>query len=340
MGKVVTKEISKQICDLYTDGISINECAKMFNLNRETIGSHLHKNNILVPNKKLDDTKNENYFEKIDTRYKAYFLGFIVSDGSISKKTNRLVFTINSKDDYILEEFKKDINSSNLIRRSKVLDKRTKKITDSTTFQVSSKKIKLDLENKGITAYKSLKFEFPKNIPDNLLKHFFRGMMDGDGYISKTKARFSLISTLEFLNKFNEILFSNSGKIYEINKEKNVYKLLIQNSGTCLDFLNYIYSDANIFLERKYDNYLKIIDFTNNLKRKSIIKEVIVKKDDKIINIFESLVECAKHIGISASRLCTIIKKKEKRNDLTFELGQTKIKEEKYISKSKFNLKF
>ena len=48
---------------------------------------------------------NENYFENIDTEDKAYFLGFICSDGCIenNKKTYRYQVTLklHNKDKYI-----------------------------------------------------------------------------------------------------------------------------------------------------------------------------------------------------------------------------------------------
>ena len=50
---------------------------------------------------------NEDYFEKIDTEDKAYFLGFIVADGCISSKFNRI--SIIQKETDILYEFKRYI---------------------------------------------------------------------------------------------------------------------------------------------------------------------------------------------------------------------------------------
>lgn len=40
-----------------------------------------------------------NYFHNIDSEKKAYWLGFIVADGNISKTTNRISITLNSDDE-------------------------------------------------------------------------------------------------------------------------------------------------------------------------------------------------------------------------------------------------
>lgn len=53
---------------------------------------------------------NENYFEKIDTEDKAYFLGFIMADGCILKNRNTLKIIIHKKDKHILEDFSKCID--------------------------------------------------------------------------------------------------------------------------------------------------------------------------------------------------------------------------------------
>lgn len=49
-----------------------------------------------------------NYFETIDSEDKAYFLGFIVADGSINtnKYRNALIINIHKKDVDILNKFK------------------------------------------------------------------------------------------------------------------------------------------------------------------------------------------------------------------------------------------
>ena len=64
---------------------------------------------------------NEKFFDEINTIEKAYWLGFICADGSIlnhSKVTKSLQMRINihEKDDYLLEEFKKDIEGNVPIR--------------------------------------------------------------------------------------------------------------------------------------------------------------------------------------------------------------------------------
>lgn len=52
---------------------------------------------------------NENYFEKIDTQNKAYFLGFIYADGCVNEIKHTLTITLKKEDEYILQDFLKEL---------------------------------------------------------------------------------------------------------------------------------------------------------------------------------------------------------------------------------------
>lgn len=116
---------------------------------------------------------NEDYFEKIDTEDKAYFLGFIVADGSVSKNKN--VIKIIQKETDILYEFKKYVNSDAPVFTSKT--------NNVSSISISSSKTKNDLEKLGIFPNKTMIVKYP-DIPENLQNHFMRGVFDGDGCIS------------------------------------------------------------------------------------------------------------------------------------------------------------
>lgn len=279
-----------------------------------------------------------NYFENINSEHKAYFLGFLLSDGNISKTTNRICFTINSQDSYILEEFKKSVGSSNQVRHYKVFDNRTNKYYNSTIFQISSAKIKKDLESLGINYNKTQGFNVDLNIPENLFNHFLRGVFDGDGHVSKNRARISLISTKEFLNKIVSKFFNSSYNLINVCKNKNVFKLLIQEGQTCLDFLKYLYSDATIYLHRKYKLYLNMQNIVEKGVMKSKRKEVLVYDINyKLLYSFSTVKECTEYFNISNGYLSTLMHQNKNfiKNHI-FEYGKTVSVTHKKISKSKF----
>lgn len=193
---------------------------------------------------------NQDFFETIDTEEKAYWLGFIAADGCINKTKNsfRMILALKNSDYDHLLKFKKSLMINN--------DPRLRSQRDRNIFHYSlySKKLYNDLLDKGIIERKSLILEPPKNVPDNLIRHWIRGYFDGDGCISKVKTRnnrlvISILGTLKVLEYIKE--FSNlDRRIY--NHSKSSVKLLMASSNKALNFCHFIYDNSIIYLERKY----------------------------------------------------------------------------------------
>ena len=108
----------KEVITRYQQGESCQNIADSFNVTFHTISNILEKNNILRNNKYKNLNLDENYFEKIDRIDKAYFLGFMLTDGNVSSKENIIRLSLSSKDEEILnkvfeifkEKFKDDFD--------------------------------------------------------------------------------------------------------------------------------------------------------------------------------------------------------------------------------------
>ena len=190
------------------------------------------------------------YFSKIDTNEKAYFLGFIAADGALVKSstgsTYELTITIHSKDKYILEEFRsqlncehtvKDLNRNNLVR-----------------FSISNKSLTNDLINLGIVPNKSLILDsFQNKIPNEFFNSFLLGYFDGDGSIYKTstnKYYIQIRGTKNLLEDYNKFLKLD----YEIKKYDSTYNLTIGSKSNIIKFIS-LYENNNIFLNRKKEKF-------------------------------------------------------------------------------------
>lgn len=98
--KIIEKEIEERICKDYSlNQFSIRGLSKKFNLCTAKIKKILNKNNITLKGNKISKySLNENFFEIIDSKEKAYILGFLYADGyllnesrpgrRVSKKNN------------------------------------------------------------------------------------------------------------------------------------------------------------------------------------------------------------------------------------------------------------
>lgn len=196
---------------------------------------------------KRKKTINQDFFDKIDSEEKAYWLGFIYADGNLSKKEIKqkyLQIELSQKDLKHLEKFANIFNS-------KVHCYEQKKSCKVTIF---SKKIWKDIQKYNIFPNKTyINNLILINIPDNLKKHFIRGFFDGDGNFSNDQKIISFNSNnfkiLQEINKyFNEIIGTSKVKIIQ---RKNINILSFAGKHQTNAIKEELYKNATIFLERK-----------------------------------------------------------------------------------------
>lgn len=214
--------------------------------------------------------KNECYFDSIDTEDKAYWLGFIYADGCISKPTRKI--KDKTKPYYRIEISLNDIDAEHLEKLRKSLDMEAPVRIAKTNFANSnrarlgwnSKHMWNVLNSYGCSPCKSKTLKFPNpNIFKNkeLIKHFIRGYIDGDGCLSycdtkHKRAHLLILGTHHMLENIqNWLPLQYILQIYGKNSE-SVQQLSIVGR-TAFFIENYLYKDSTIRLERKYNKYLE-----------------------------------------------------------------------------------
>lgn len=183
-----------------------------------------------------------------------YFLGFLSADGCLSDN-GTISINISNKDIEILNSLKQYL----------LTDKPIFKIekTNSCMFSFKNKKIFENLLKFGLTPRKSLTLMFPKNIPENMIRHFIRGYFDGDGCISiikgknTTRLRINLVGTYDIIDTIQKKLINSLNikktKILGDIDKKNTFQLNIKNNNDIELIKKYLYGDSTIFLTRKRD---------------------------------------------------------------------------------------
>ena len=191
------------VLDLYTNqGLSCRAIAKKFNCSFPTISALLKTNSVGVKSNSETVKKytfNEDYFEKIDSHEKAYFLGWIAANGGVSDNQWALSFGIKKDDIELLENFKKALGSDHPIVM-RIMPSNGKKYLRATLY-IQGKRFVSHLMALGIGPRKSLTLEFPK-IPDEFHNSFMLGYFDGDRSVFTDNKRnmfgFSVISSTQF----------------------------------------------------------------------------------------------------------------------------------------------
>lgn len=258
------KEIIYEIAKgMYQNGESITSICNKLNFERHLLSKLLKEDNIEISQNKY--IYNENAFKSINTEEDAYWLGFMYADGNINELRMVCDLSMAEKDVEHLEKFKDFISPNNkLIKRKSYLSS-TNKEYYSYRFYITNKKITENLIKNGCLWSKTYDVKFPNHISENMMPHFIRGFFDGDGNITKGTRQNSLNFTcanIDFLIDLQNFLsVSCSMKKNKIVKDNRSEARRIQWSSRkdLMNFYNYIYKDATIYLNRKYEIFTQII---------------------------------------------------------------------------------
>lgn len=269
---ILTNEEKSALITDYKRGDSLRSLEKKYHHDRKVLSDILKAENVGIRSNVLNSRKykhDEAFFEKIDTEEKAYWLGFIYADGFIGSRrgtaSQKFGITLKADDAGHLEKFKASIKATN-----PVLTYRGSGYNQDGLFAkilITSQKTVDDLKDKGVIELKTLVLSYPdeKILPKELERHFVRGYLDGDGCISyhglsNDKRAYALGFTgtrniLEGIKKFfgkEEVKISPHNNAYQINICGNI------QTGKMLDIL---YSDATIYLDRKFDIYKEYLKY-------------------------------------------------------------------------------
>lgn len=264
--KKITDVQKDEIVKVYLSGKNSREIGLTYNVTNACILYILNKRGVKIRHGR--DAKkcyyiNENYFKKINSERKAYYLGLFYADGYISKNGKIFQMSLSGDDELILlKKLKDDLEYSGplLFRKTK------EKYKKCHLINICNLKFCSFLIKKGCFNKKSLTLKFPtfNQVPKHLLNHFIRGYFDGDGSVSFRKDKTlicGITSSTFFIEELSKHLHSaNIINNYADHHSKNPHiKDLKISKIIGLDFYNFIYKDATIFLDRKkkvFDSYI------------------------------------------------------------------------------------
>ncbi len=231
----------------YINGVLMIDIRKEFGIDLQIFRNNLRKDGIFV-DRNIDLGLNKDCFKKIDTEEKAYWLGFLYADGYVDEINNRIELCI--KDLEHVKKFKKFLNT-----RCNIC---YKIVMGNTYYRLSlkNKDIVLDLVKNGCFQNKSCKIIFPNEsiLSKYLINDFVRGYFDGNGciYLTRKVMSISLDSSKEFLDEFKKIYSLKENK-YARDGKAYAYRLCAADEVRT--FLDTIYKNSNIYLDRKYKKF-------------------------------------------------------------------------------------
>ena len=256
--------------ELYQTGKCLREIGEKYGITKTTVSFLFKKYGYNTRNSSDSHRKytiDETFFDNIDTQEKAYCLGLLYADGTNLRRDNSIQIGLQEQDKDLLEKVRIAMN----INKPLYFQKNTKSYGQNTyRLEFVSKHMSERLSDIGMVPNKSLILEFPTCVPEELMSHYLRGYMDGDGYISHRKNDYTveIMGTESFCLSIQKILFQHDidSKIYNttLHKETSTRRLYIGRKDNFKKFINYIYTDATIYLERKYLTAMLKINYNIN----------------------------------------------------------------------------
>ena len=281
----ISERLINEIIAAIRRGFSVKEIMKDFNVGFDIVKQIALENNLTLCDKSNPRSEKnqyfvDDYFSIIDTESKAYLLGLIYADGNVREHNGGYYLSMELKreDEYMLCFLASELKCNNLIyRRDRQTNMGDSHMSSFTSC--NSKQLFDDLLKFGIVPNKSHNYDSFRNIknivPKNLIKHFLRGLIDGDGSISnRRKCRNQNVvaiyqNSLEFCNNFDSLL-KYAMDDYSIftslikNKQTGVYCLRYRRINDIKKILEFLYKDSTINLVRKYK--LASLYFDNEYK--------------------------------------------------------------------------
>lgn len=209
---------------------------------------------------------NERYFCRWTTNM-AYILGFILADGCIIKGTYKgysdsLKFGVQLRDLDILEKIKKELKAKHKIS----------KVRSAVYLSIASQIMVNDLKKLNISYRKSLREKIP-DVQPKYIRDFIRGIIDGDGSISIDNKNYPSLSLCGGKNTtaFVRDYFFDKFRIYSKVSERpsklgGLYEICYR-CNPAMKLLDYLYTGAEIYLNRKYDLAMKCLKMDIKCRR-------------------------------------------------------------------------
>lgn len=228
--------------------------------------------------KKYPYTCDYHFFDNIDTEEKAYWLGFLTADGWISKAADSNAGVTGIELQYgdigHLKKFNQSIGGNYKITdrwRNCLISTNPDKVNHTCVLRIFSLVMYNSLVKFGFTNNKTFDCSIPE-LRRDLIRHFMRGYFDGDGCFAYTDKSFSInfITASSLLNKdiaklLDSINISYTQQNYVNNFDTTMYMTYIYRIKDKIRFLDWIYKDCNIYLDRKYQKYINVKNYIHSI---------------------------------------------------------------------------
>lgn len=251
--KKLTEE-QKQACVAeYLRGDSISMIADRYKVDRSTVWSLLGRRGVKM--RKPHETNprrafNRDAFSTI-TEESAYWIGFLMADGSIAHRKSSFYFSLGISERSHVEKFREFLKSDHKI--SMTPGKGYANAKPIFRLSIASKPIVARLAKYGVRPRKNFNARVI-GLENN--RHFWRGVVDGDGYVSNRIGRYGrhpvigLVGAKPLLRQFRKFIMTLTKTNVRVQPLHSIWSVCV-SCHVAVPVIEALYSDCTIALDRK-----------------------------------------------------------------------------------------
>lgn len=192
---------------------------------------------------------NQSYFDEITDERRAYWLGFITADGCVHRSDRKasLSVMLKASDSGHLQTLCDDLGS----------DRPVLFYRNEATVSFPSVPLADALERLGVTPRKSATVR-PWNGSTELMPHYWRGLIDGDGSLGRVRSRpwkwtVSLVGSEACVNGFAAWAREVCGSTSTVSPKPGCYSWAVAGNAKPTALARALYSGATVALPRKLE---------------------------------------------------------------------------------------
>lgn len=271
--KRIPEDVCEKIIEEYKLGLSTVKVGKKYGVSYSFVYKLLKRRNTPIRSKSEAIRKyptNDDYFSEIDTQDKAYILGMLYGDGCNMSYYDRGIHQVRLQlkydDKEILEKIRDAIGTPRPIKE--YTSNTGFGVLHSAILDITNKQQCIDLNRHGVVPQKTNILTYPETLNNMFLFHFLRGLSDSDGCIHDPGSR----KYLAEICGTNSLMLSIQAKLEQYGVASKIYcghsgagfkpadVLCISGRDNFYRYMDNLYCDANLKMDRKYQRYLGFLE--------------------------------------------------------------------------------
>jgi hypothetical protein len=241
----------------YERGIRLVALSAKYGLSQTTVWRRLQKSGVTMT--RCTYRYDARYFAIIDSEVKAYFLGYLTTDGYVVEGPRRYVVTLTSTEPAIPRAFAAAVGGGIPVYEIAPSGRLSRRLSMEYRVSVCSKQMVADLVALGVRQAKSCREVFCEQVPKEFVRHYLRGIFDGDGslgtygYSGRPQHALSLVGSRAMLQRVAEVV----AEVLDVphanvrTKARNLCVVSWRGNNLVPRIVGWLYGDSTIALPRK-----------------------------------------------------------------------------------------